>query len=250
MSKVDILGVHVDVIDKAGLEDAIIKCVQRKRREVFAYINIHGVNIARRNAAVKEFYNRQATVYCDGEGVRLGARILGGHLPERTVLTRWIWDLCALFELMQFRVFLLGGKKETNREAIQSMKERFPKLPIAGAHHGYFAKEGKESDQVVDAINRTLPHVLFVALGTPEQELWISRNLDDLMVHAILPGGSMIEYMAGRKSVAPSWMVRGGLEWLYRLGEEPWRLWRRYLIGNPQFMANVLLQRMRMGKRE
>lgn len=248
MSKVDILGVKVDDIDKASLERAIVRCIQEKRKEVFAYINIHGVNLARKNGAVKEFYNRCASVYCDGEGVRIGASILGARLPERTVLTRWMWDLCALCVSESFSVFFLGGDADTEASAVARVRQNFPDLKIAGSHHGYFEKEGTESENVVQRINASAPDVIFVALGMPTQELWIARNLERLNVHAILPAGSMMEYAAGQKGSPPTWMVAHGLEWLHRLMQEPARLWRRYLIGNPAFMLHIIIQRWKSGR--
>jgi exopolysaccharide biosynthesis WecB/TagA/CpsF family protein len=106
-----------------------------------------------------------------------------------------------------------------------------------------------ESERVIRRVNDCHPDVLFVALGMPTQELWIARNLEQLNVHAILPAGSMMEYVAGRKTTAPTWMAMNGLEWLHRLGQEPGRLWRRYLIGNPAFIAGVIVQRLRSDRR-
>jgi len=248
MPKVDILGVKVDRLDKTNLEHAIVTCINEKRKEVFAYVNINGVNLARTNGAIKDFYNSRATVYCDGEGVRLGAWLLGTRLPARTVLTRWVWDLCALCEVHMFSVFFLGGEEGTVTAAVNQVRRKFPRLRIAGAHHGYFGKEGVESDKVVETVNNAHADLIFVALGMPAQELWIARNMKRMNVHAILPAGSMMEYVAGRKAIAPPWMLAFGLEWLYRLGQEPRRLWQRYLIGNPKFMASIILQRLRSGK--
>lgn len=248
MPKVDILGVHVDAIDKAGLEDAITNYVRGEAKAVIAYANIHAINLARKDMEFRKFLNGSSLLYCDGEGVRVGARILGSTLPPRVALTRWIWNLCALCVEQRFSVFFLGSTGEVLDKAVAKLKRRFPALLIAGSHHGYFQKVGPESDAVIEVINRLRPNLLFVGFGMPAQEHWISRNLERLDVNVVLPAGSMIDYVSGAKGVAPAWMSDIGLEWLYRLIQEPQRLWKRYLIGNPGFVLQVLAQRLKRGR--
>jgi N-acetylglucosaminyldiphosphoundecaprenol N-acetyl-beta-D-mannosaminyltransferase len=249
MPKVDILGIQVNVIDTDGLHRAITESVKQKRKDVYAYVNIHAINIARTDERFREFLNSAHVVYCDGEGVRLGARIRGHYLPPRVVLTYWIWELCALFEREKFSVFFLGSTEEFVNEAVARVRERFPGIIIAGAHHGYFAKKGKETDAVVELVNGSKANVLIVGFGMPMQEFWIGENLQRLEANVILPAGSMINYTAGRKGLAPKWMANHGMEWLYRFFQEPRRLWKRYLIGNPSFIVNVILQGLQKGNK-
>ena len=248
MPKIDILGVHVDVIDREGLHREIEESINRHEKKVMAYVNVHAMNIAQRDWKFREFLNRSSVVYCDGEGVRLGARILGYRLPPRIVLTYWIWELCSLMEKDGYTMYLLGSTEQALQKATANLKSKFPRLVIAGWHHGYFHKSGLESVSVIDAINKAKPNVLFVAFGMPTQELWIDDNLDRLETNLILPAGSMIDYVAGMKGIAPSWMSGHGMEWLYRLFEEPGRLGKRYLVGNPVFLMRVLLQRLMKGR--
>lgn len=248
MPKVNILGVDVNVIDTGGLHSAIVESVRRRRKDVYAYVNINAINIAQRDARFNAFLNRCHVVYCDGEGVRLGARILGFHLPPRIVLTYWIWDLCRLFETEQFSVFFLGATEQYVQEAVGRVRERFPSIRIVGSHHGYFTKTGSESEKVIEMIEQADPDILIVGFGMPTQEFWIEENLDRLPARVILPAGSMIDYTAGRKGLAPKWMANHGMEWVYRFFQEPGRLWKRYLIGNPSFMFRILLELLRKGK--
>lgn len=248
MPKIDIAGVNVDAIDRAGLEGAITDCVRSQAKAVVAYANINAINLARKDEEFRKFLNGASLLYCDGEGVRVGARILGSTLPHRVALTRWIWELCALCEREGFTVFFLGGTREVLDKAVANVKETFPALSIVGSHHGYFQKVGSESDAVAEMINNVKPNLLFVGFGMPTQEYWIGRNFERLKAHVILPAGSMLEYVARVKGVAPAWMSGIGLEWLYRLIQEPQRLWKRYLIGNPGFILQVLIQRLKGGR--
>jgi N-acetylglucosaminyldiphosphoundecaprenol N-acetyl-beta-D-mannosaminyltransferase len=248
MPKRDIVGVHVDIIGKDGLLAAIAETIRQGRKSVFAYANIHAINLAHEDTRFREFLNRATVLYCDGEGVRLGARMLGVKLPPRIVLTYWIWELCAFCETHGFTVFFLGGTNDALENAVHNIRARHPMLKIVGSHQGYFEKIGEESEKVIDVISRVKPNVLLVSLGMPLQELWIEENCEKLFANAILPSGSMIDYTAGKKRLTPPWMANHGLEWLYRLIQEPGRLWRRYVFGNPLFMARIVRQLLVSGR--
>ncbi len=244
MDNVNVLGVHVARLTTAQLNEQIRNDGSKR---VLAYVNVHALNLARRDDRFRNFLNSADIAYCDGEGVRLGARILGKTLPPRTVLTYWIWEICALCQEHKRSLFLLGGPAPTVDEAARKLQVRYPALRIAGWHHGYFDHTGRESEEVVRAINDAAPDILFVGFGMPLQERWIEENMGKLNVNMILPSGSMVEYVAGRRSAAPEWMANHGMEWLFRLAQEPMRLWKRYVIGNPLFLARVLMQRMQEG---
>jgi N-acetylglucosaminyldiphosphoundecaprenol N-acetyl-beta-D-mannosaminyltransferase len=244
-----LLSVRLDDIEEDELEQRIVESALRHERRFFAYLNVHAVNQARRDSRLAKILDRADVAYCDGEGVRLGARILGCPISPRIVLTYWGWELCAACASKGMSVFLLGATPDSSRKAVDELKKRFPALKVAGHHHGYFEKVGAENDRIVDLINSLRPDVLFVGFGLPLQEYWIEENAERLSVGAILTCGSMIDYMSGFRSVAPAWMANHGLEWMYRLIQEPRRLWRRYLIGNPLFLARVVSERLRGGKR-
>ncbi len=245
MGKAQILGVDVDIVDKDQLLDRIRESVRQKRRDLYPYVNIHAINIAQGDREFRKLLNSAWTVYCDGEGVRLGARILGWRLPRRIVLTYYMWELLEAFEREEMSVYFLGGSEEVLQRAVANVRERYPKLKIAGSYFGYFQKTGPESDTVVESVARSGADVLFVGFGMPLQEHWIRQNMNLLAVHAILPCGSMIEYAGGAKKYTPAWMANNGMEWVFRLFQEPGRLWSRYLIGNPLFLLRVLGQRVR-----
>lgn len=248
MDEVRLLDVRVDEIDARGLERSIISNVGKGPSSFYAYVNVHAVNLARRDRRFRDIINGASVVYCDGEGVRLGVRLLGKRLPPRTVLTYWVWDLCALLEKKGLSVFILGAREPVVSKAAAVLRERYPKLNVAGWHHGFFEKQGEESRKVVEIINRAAPDLLFVGFGMPLQEYWIEENLGSLRAGVVLPAGSMIEYIAGEKKPTPTWMANSGLEWFYRLLREPRRLWKRYLIGNPLFILRVMAHRIRFGR--
>jgi N-acetylglucosaminyldiphosphoundecaprenol N-acetyl-beta-D-mannosaminyltransferase len=247
MSKVNILGVMVDDIEAETLEREIVACVDNGTKKIFAYANVHAINIAQQDRKFMSFLNNADVLYCDGMGIRVGARILGVKPPSRTALTHWIWNLSALLQERQVSVYILGGNNEDVVAAVVRLCKRLPGLRVVGFHDGFFVKEGPENDAVVGLINEAKPGVLLVGFGMPEQEMWIEDNVQQLKVNALIPCGGLIDYLAGRQSVAPGWMSEWGMEWLHRLLQDPWRLWRRYLLGNPMFLVRIMLQRLTGG---
>ncbi len=245
MPRVNVGGVGIDPLGQEELQQAIVEAVCQQHRAVFAYANIHAVNLARHIRSFRDFLEKAAFVYCDGEGVRLGARILGSKLPPRVALTYWIYELCALSLQKGFTLYFLGSTEAGVQEAVNRIRHRYEGVKIAGYHHGYFRKDGPDNDAVLESIRTAHPDILFVGFGMPLQEEWIARNLDGISAGAILPCGSMIDYVAGLKRLAPAWMSSHGLEWMFRLLQEPRRLWRRYLLGIPLFFSHVLMQSLR-----
>jgi N-acetylglucosaminyldiphosphoundecaprenol N-acetyl-beta-D-mannosaminyltransferase len=247
-SYVNILGVRVHRISADELLVQIERAVRHGEKRIFAYLTVHGINLARKFAWFREFLNKADVVYPDGEGVRFGARILGERLPARIPLTRWIWQLADFCDKKELSVYLLGSTEEAVTTAAARLKERFSNLKLLGCHHGYFEKQGTESDSVIESINALSPHVLVVGFGMPAQEEWIMSNKDRLRVNAILTAGSCFDFVASVKRASPVWMQGVGLEWFFRLLQEPRRLFARYMIGNPVFVVRVLLQRIENGK--
>ena len=123
------------------------------------------------------------------------------------------------------------------------MRERFPALAIVGFHDGFFKPE--ETERILEEINNSNADILLVAFGTPKQELWLAEHHDKLKPCVRLGVGGLFDFYSGRMPRAPIWMREIGMEWSWRLLQEPGRMWRRYLIGNPLFLYRVWLQKNR-----
>lgn len=247
MSSVRVLDIPVDRCSKNALLAHIQHSIEARSGNLITYVNVYVANLYRTNARVRDYLLASKVRYCDGEGIRLAAWILGKEIPARIALTHWIWELAKWCSEKRYSVFLLGAKEGPLNAAMDNLKERAPNLKVAG-HHGYF--EPGENNHILDEIRAAQPDVLFVGLGLPRQAIWIMENRKMLNVGVILPCGMMIDYLSGAAPVAPRWMQRTGTEWLYRLVQEPARLWSRYLIGNPLFIGRVLLQLIKEGKQE
>jgi len=248
---VEILGVKVYPLDMVSLHDIMKAGIETGRRMLILNTNVHCLNLAHEHPWLCNFLNQSDIVFCDGAGVRLGARVLGYRIPPRITYADWIWQLAEFAESCSFSFFFLGARPGVADKAATRLKNCFPRLRIVGVHHGYFNKTpgSPENGAVIQKINDARPNVLIVGFGMPLQERWLMENWDRLEANVALTGGAVFDYVSGELRRAPSWMTDHGLEWLGRLIIEPRRLWQRYLIGNPLFLWRVLKQRLCLFKR-
>jgi N-acetylglucosaminyldiphosphoundecaprenol N-acetyl-beta-D-mannosaminyltransferase len=229
----------------ARLDDVI----ERRERALVLNANAHALNLAWELPWFRDFLNSAALVFCDGAGVMLGARLLGRRIPERITYADWTWQLAATAEQRGWSLFLLGAEPGVAERAAACLRDRHPRLRIAGVRNGYFdATPGSpDNGALVAAINAVAPDILLVGMGMPRQEAWLRDHWPQLDARIGLTGGAVFDYVSGALKRSPHWLNRIGFEWLGRLVVEPRRLWRRYVLGNPRFLARVLRQRLRSG---
>jgi N-acetylglucosaminyldiphosphoundecaprenol N-acetyl-beta-D-mannosaminyltransferase len=201
------------------------------------------VNLAHRHPDFKEMLSDADVVYCDGTGVRLGARLLGMDIPERMTGADWIHDLCRLAVRDNLALFFLGSGKGVAEEAAAALRVRYPGIHIVGCASGFDLGE-----DTLSRINSSGADVVLVGLGSPRQERFIKSHRDGVEVPAMWAVGALFEFVSGRIPRGPHWMTEHGLEWACRLAVEPVKLWRRYLIGNPLFLGRILREKLRGGQ--
>lgn len=243
ISTATVLGVRVDGISLQRLIHQVESFASSGRRHSVMYANVHVLNTAYRNAELRNILNQADLVYCDGDGVRLGARLLGHRLPPRMTGADWIEPLCAACAAGSIALYLLGSRPGIAAHAAQSLQARYPGLRIAGTHHGYLT-DPTVCATAIEAINAAHPHVVLVGMGTPIQERWIAAHRHELKAPVVWAVGALFDFVAGVQPRGPRWMLDNGLEWLYRLCSDPRRLWQRYVVGNPLFVLRVLWQKM------
>ncbi|MBI2619122.1 MAG: WecB/TagA/CpsF family glycosyltransferase [Ignavibacteriales bacterium] len=240
MRTAEIFGIPIALTRKEALIGVVDSLLRSGRKGWICYANVHTLNLALSYPWLRRFYRSALLNYCDGMGVKLGGRLLGIQIPERLTLPDFFDDLCRNAEERGYRLFFLGSSQESLKSCVQLLKSKFPRLLISGYHHGYF--DHSDGIDVIAAIRRAKPHLLFVGMGVPAQEKWVLRNFSSLDASLIWMCGGVFELLCGARSRAPRWMTQYGLEWLYRLLQEPRRLWKRYLIGNPFFACRLMRQ--------
>jgi N-acetylglucosaminyldiphosphoundecaprenol N-acetyl-beta-D-mannosaminyltransferase len=246
VDRVNVLGVGVDPLTVEELHAEIGRLVRGVERGLVLNANAHCLNLCYGDPALRDFLNGADVVFCDGAGVMLAARILGGRIPERITYADWIWHLAAFAAVQEFSLYLLGARPGVAQEAAKRLKESYPSLKIVGVHHGYFDHGIKtpENEAVVQEISAAAPDILLVGLGMPLQERWLMENRHKLDVGVALTGGAVFDYVSGTLRRGPRFLTENGFEWLARLLVEPRRLGRRYLVGNSLFLLRVVKQRL------
>jgi N-acetylglucosaminyldiphosphoundecaprenol N-acetyl-beta-D-mannosaminyltransferase len=204
---------------------------------LMAFVNPDCLNIAWKNPAYKAVLLGAQRVLPDGIGIHLACRMLGTPLLANVNGTDMFPRLCQRLAGTGLSIFLFGARPGVAAAAAAAMKVLHPELAIAGTRDGYFSPE--ETLRVVEEINRSGASVLLVAMGAPRQEQWLAEHGPELSPPVRMGVGGLFDFYSGRIARAPVWMREIGLEWVYRLLQEPGRMWRRYIIGNPLFLFRV-----------
>jgi N-acetylglucosaminyldiphosphoundecaprenol N-acetyl-beta-D-mannosaminyltransferase len=172
-------------------------------------------------------------------------KLYGGRIP-RIAGVNLIEKLCKYGAAHNLRVFLLGGKPGAGNTTAEVLRKRYPGIQIAGVSCPQYGFERREHSlqAVLDEISAAKPHILFVGLGAPKQEFFINNYARSTRVPLAIGIGGSFELLSGRLERAPQWMQDSGLEWAYRLSQEPGRLWRRYLIGNCEFIWHIAIAKL------
>lgn len=241
---VSILGIPFIHTTLKEMIQRIEKHVDHQEKKFIVTVNPEIVIAARQNPEYKKMIQQADYITADGIGIVKAAQMLGTPLPERVTGFDMFVSLLQLADQKKYRIYLLGAKEEVIEKTVANIKEKYPNAQIAGYHHGYFNwKETKIEEEII----ALKPDFVFVALGFPKQEQWISERIH-LFDRGIFMGiGGSFDVLAGEVKRAPFLWQKLNLEWLYRLIQQPSR-WRR-MLALPKFIFIILKQKA-MGKNE
>jgi len=231
------MGVSIDARPGETVLSEIRRRLDAGERVSVMYVNAHTLNVACREPALRRALHDSSFVLNDGVGVQMAGRLRGRRFPENLNGSDFTPRLLALAAATHRRVFLLGGAPGVAARAAMRLRAVLPELRIVGTRHGYHVDPRADAA----AVRASRADVILVALGNPAQELWLDRWLAASGAQLGVAVGAFLDFQSGDLPRAPAWMNRVGLEWVYRLASEPRRLWRRYVIGNPLFIARALL---------
>ena len=223
-----ILGVKIDNLNKAEVLMKAASFLSGDRQYYIVTINPEFIMAAQRDEEFKGILNKADLAIADGMGIKLAARKFGAKLKQRLAGVDLMQELAILAGQQNKSIFLLGAKKHgVVEQTAYRLLQAYPGLKIAGAESGYrrFWHRQLPDEKIVEMINRRRPDILFVAFGQVKQEKWIYRNLPKLTSVKLAMGvGGSFDYISGHIRRAPPAMRRLGLEWLYRMFRQPWRL--------------------------
>ncbi|MFC1656647.1 WecB/TagA/CpsF family glycosyltransferase [Patescibacteria group bacterium] len=236
MAKHKILGTDISDLSFGQTVSEINKFIKEKKKGFVVTANPEILYRAYKNKDYQKIINNAFLVTPDGAGVLFAAKRKEVSIKERVTGIDLVWALAKLSETEKYKIYLLGGEpaknntEEVAKIAAERLKLIHPKIEIVGATYGFWKEKGSEK-QVIKDIQNTKPHLLFVAFGPPKQEKWIAENLDKFEAPLIAVGiGGAFDMIAEKFKRAPLWMQKNGLEWLYRVIQEPNRIPRLWNV--------------------
>lgn len=238
MEKVNILGTKVDKVTTSEAANKIFLMLKENRPHWIFTPNSEIIMEAYKNPEFRDILNNADMLTADGIGVVYASKILGKPIKERAPG----YDIsCLLIDKLAesgHRIYFLGGKEGVGELAKKNLEAKYPFIQIVGTHHGYF--KASEEAEVIREINEARPDVVFVCLGAPAQEKWISKNSDKVNAKVFMGVGGTLDVIAGTVALAPEKWRKSGFEWLYRLLKQPSRFMR--MMALPKFALTVLLK--------
>jgi N-acetylglucosaminyldiphosphoundecaprenol N-acetyl-beta-D-mannosaminyltransferase len=239
----DVLGVRIAAIDPARVLEVLGRWIEARQADYVCFANVHGVMEGRRDEALRRAFAVAGLTVPDGMPLVWVGRLKGHRSVRRVYGPDLALRLCERAARHGYRCFFYGGAPGVADELAAAMRARFPGLQVAGTGAPPFRPLAPEEEaEEIAGINEARPDVVFVGLGCPKQEKWMAAHRDHLTAPVLLGVGAAFDFHTGRIRQAPRWMMRAGLEWLFRLVQEPRRLWRRYLVYNPLFVFHVAME--------
>lgn len=237
--KENIMGVDVTTLNEQQLMKRIEDDIRQNQKVRIVAVNPEKIIMAEQDPSLRQLLNESTYQIPDGIGVSIASKLSGGIVRGRVTGIGMMGNLLKLANTNEWKIFMYGATPETVQKAAQHIKERFPKLIIAGTLDGYV----KDTQQIVTTINEAKPHILFVALGSPKQELFIKNHMDQLHVNVFQGVGGSFDVYSGNVKRAPEMFQKTGTEWLYRLLKQPSRIKRQLAL--PMFLVKVARNRNR-----
>jgi N-acetylglucosaminyldiphosphoundecaprenol N-acetyl-beta-D-mannosaminyltransferase len=243
LPRVNVLGIGISAITMRQALDQVATWIKRGAREYVCVCNVYTVMECQRHSAVRSAVNSAGLATPDGMPLVWLSRRKSHTNVSRVYGPDLMLALCAMSVERSYSHYFYGGAQGVPELLAERLQQRFPGLRVAGAYSPPFrALSAEEDAHLVAQLNQAAPDIIWVGLGTPKQDLWMAAHRSQLNAPVLIAVGAAFDFHAGRIPQAPKWMQGAGLEWLYRLIQEPKRLWHRYLVGNPLFVMLVLAQ--------
>jgi len=234
--RIEVLGVPVDCVDMERSLDVVDEYIQGDKPETVIAVNPEKIIKARNDPQLLAQLRAAGLLIPDGIGVVVAASLLGLGRMKRVPGSELMPEICNLSARKGYRIFLFGGRPEVNEKVAKILVERYKGIQIVGRQSGYF--EDNEIESIIESINMSEAQILFVALGSPKQELWMHKYLKNTTVKVCQGVGGTFDVIAGEVKRAPNAFRKVHLEWLYRLLANPRRIIRQTAL--PKFVFAVI----------
>lgn len=248
----NVLGVGISVLDQDRARECLFDAVRTGKRGYVTITNVHSVSEAQHDPELRRILNNALLATPDGVPLVWMGRLQGHRSIRRVYGPDLMLNLCEHSRAEKFSHFLYGGMPGVVDELARTLRARFPGLNIAGSYTPPFGPlDEVQREKLQRSVRAARPDFFWVGIGMPKQEKFMAQYMSILPEAKIFIGvGAAFDFLIGRVRQAPRWMMRIGLEWLFRLFQEPKRLWRRYLIYNPLFIMRAAVQLAGLSSRE
>lgn len=234
-TQAQILNGRFDKLSADQTVEEVVRTIQAGERGILSTVNVAILMMMRSNPRLQRFVDSSRWTVADGQPLVWASHLRQQALPERVAGIDLIDQLCARAAQEGIGVYFLGAESDTVRAAVAMLRSRHRGLDVRGYADGYFGPEQAEAR--ARAVAESGAGLLFVAMGVPRQEYFIEEQWENLGARVVIGVGGSFDVIAGRRKRAPALVQRAGLEWAYRLAQEPRRLFRRYLVTNSQFLG-------------
>ncbi|MBW8001341.1 MAG: WecB/TagA/CpsF family glycosyltransferase [Planctomycetes bacterium] len=241
----NILGVCFDLIGYPSVMQQIFDWKEQELHKIITITNPHSVILCCNDEQMQKATNSAALTLPDGIGIILAAKILGYAHHGRVSGPDLMLKCCEKGIEKNYRHFFYGGAQGIAEKLAERLSDKYPGLQIAGTYSPPFRQLSEQEDaEIVDLINSASPDILWVGLGAPKQEKWMSGHVGRIKAAAMIGVGAAFDFHSGNIKRAPQWLQNCHLEWLHRLLANPMRMWQRYLVNGPIFLAKVIAQKV------
>ncbi|EUJ30948.1 beta-1,4-N-acetyl-mannosaminyltransferase [Listeria floridensis FSL S10-1187] len=236
--RIHLLGSVLDVLSMEETLSRVEELIEAGQPSQHVVINASKINLMAENEELQKIVNASPLVNADGQSVVWAAQFLGYDVKERVTGIDLFENLVAKAAEKGWKPYYFGATEEAVREVVRIHQEKYPSLKVAGFRNGYF--EDVESEQIAHEIKESQADIVFVAFSSPKKEVWVNAHKELMQVPFVMGVGGSFDVIAGKTKRAPKWMQKTGLEWFYRLVQEPRRMFKRYAVGNFRFVKHVL----------
>ena len=232
-NRIKFFGINLDLITVEETLSRISKFIETKQFAQHVVVNVAKLVYAQTDNELKEIINSCPLVNVDGAGIVFGAKFLGINIPERVTGIDLMQKLIEYSALNGYRLYFFGAQEEIVKKVVETYTEKYPELIIAGYRNGYYSEA--EEENIVQEIKKSKADILFVAMGSPKKEIFLNKYSEKMEVPFTMGVGGSFDVVAGKVKRAPDWMQAIHSEWVFRLIQEPKRMWKRYAVTNSIF---------------
>lgn len=230
-----IMNTYVNAVSMQQTIEYVEKIIAERKPVQHVVINASKINLIESDSKLAEIVNSCPLINADGASIVWAAKKLGIPVKERVTGCDLFQNLVAVAAKKGYKIFLFGAKEKVVSKVKEIYEKKYPGIQIVGYRNGYFTEA--DEPEIIEQMKDSGADMMFVAFSSPKKEYWVNKYISELNIPFVMGVGGSFDIVAGVTDRAPKWWQNHGLEWLYRLIQEPHRMWKRYIIGNVKFLV-------------